>query len=245
MDEPASLVDEWHRKMVFPALEALYDEIWVYGLPEIFDPLREIPGMTAVADKVRFTGYLERTVPEHTESDGGAPGAQREVHPGDARRWRRRGRARRLGDQRLRAGSRPAAPGRPADGPVHAGGAAGRIPGTRRAAIAGCRRSPSRRGSSRSSSAPAPWSPWAATTRSARSCRSASRPCWCRAPRRGWSNISAPSGHRNWVWCGCWPMTACGHRRGWRLPCASCRRCRCRRRASGARCWRAWAGSTG
>ena len=68
MDEPASLVDEWHRKMVFPALEALYDEIWVYGLPEIFDPLREIPGMTAVADKVRFTGYLERTVPEHTES---------------------------------------------------------------------------------------------------------------------------------------------------------------------------------
>ena len=23
----------------------LYDEIWVYGLPEVFDPLREIPGM--------------------------------------------------------------------------------------------------------------------------------------------------------------------------------------------------------
>ena len=33
MDEPASLVDEWQRKMVFPALEQLYDEIWVYGLP--------------------------------------------------------------------------------------------------------------------------------------------------------------------------------------------------------------------
>ena len=55
------------------------------------------------------------------------------------------------------------------------------------------RRSLSRRGSSRCSSAPAPSSPWAATTRSARSCRSASRPCWCRAPRRGWSSISAPS----------------------------------------------------
>jgi predicted glycosyltransferase len=67
MDEPASLVDEWQRKMVFPALESLYDEIWVYGLPEIFDPLREIPGMAAVADKVRFTGYLKRTVPEHTD----------------------------------------------------------------------------------------------------------------------------------------------------------------------------------
>ncbi len=68
MDEPASLVDEWQRKMVFPALQQLFDEIWVYGLPELFDPLREIPGMTEVADKVRFTGYLKRTVPEHAES---------------------------------------------------------------------------------------------------------------------------------------------------------------------------------
>ena len=71
MDEPASLVDEWQRKMVFPALQTLYDEIWVYGLPEIFDPLREIPGMTTVADKVRFTGYLERTMPEHVDSMDG------------------------------------------------------------------------------------------------------------------------------------------------------------------------------
>jgi predicted glycosyltransferase len=67
MDEPASLVDEWQRKMVFPALESLYDEIWVYGLPQIFDPLSEIPGMAALADKVRFTGYLKRTVPEHAD----------------------------------------------------------------------------------------------------------------------------------------------------------------------------------
>ena len=64
MDEPASLVDEWQRKMVFPALEQLYDEIWVYGLPQIFDPLREIPGMEPLAEKVRFTGYLRRSVPE-------------------------------------------------------------------------------------------------------------------------------------------------------------------------------------
>jgi predicted glycosyltransferase len=63
MDEPASLVEEWHRKAVFPALDELYDQIWVYGLPEIFDPLREIPGMEPVAAKIRFTGYLRRDVP--------------------------------------------------------------------------------------------------------------------------------------------------------------------------------------
>lgn len=60
MDEPSVLVEEWRRKGVFPALERYYDEIWVYGLPEIFDPLTEIPGMQRFADKLRFTGYLER-----------------------------------------------------------------------------------------------------------------------------------------------------------------------------------------
>ena len=66
MDEPASLIEEWRRKDVFPALENLYDEIWVYGLPEIFDPLAEIPGMARVEHKVRFTGYLRRGLPEGT-----------------------------------------------------------------------------------------------------------------------------------------------------------------------------------
>jgi predicted glycosyltransferase len=64
MDEPAVLVEEWERKGVFPALDALYDEIWVYGLPEIFDPIAEVPGFAAVADKVAFTGYLRRAAPK-------------------------------------------------------------------------------------------------------------------------------------------------------------------------------------
>jgi predicted glycosyltransferase len=72
MDEPVSLVDEWHRKSVFPALDVLYDDIWVYGRPEIFDPLAEIPGMQAFAEKIHYTGYLRRTSPEETY--GGADG---------------------------------------------------------------------------------------------------------------------------------------------------------------------------
>ena len=43
MDEPRSLLGEWRRKNVFPALYDLYDEIWVYGLPQIFDPSRSCP----------------------------------------------------------------------------------------------------------------------------------------------------------------------------------------------------------
>src|SRR3954463_14958570 len=64
MDEPASLVEEWERKGVFPALDELYDAVWVYGLPEIFDPLSEIPRMDRLADKLSFTGYLRREASE-------------------------------------------------------------------------------------------------------------------------------------------------------------------------------------
>ncbi|MGF1562186.1 MAG: glycosyltransferase family protein [Geminicoccaceae bacterium] len=63
MDEPSTLVDEWRRKDVWPALRDLYDDIWVYGLPEIFNPVAEIPGMFSIADKIAYTGYLERDLP--------------------------------------------------------------------------------------------------------------------------------------------------------------------------------------
>jgi predicted glycosyltransferase len=63
MDEPRSLLDEWRRKNVWPALHDLYDEIWVYGLPQIFDPLTELPSMLPLARKTVFTGYLRRSVP--------------------------------------------------------------------------------------------------------------------------------------------------------------------------------------
>ena len=60
MDEPALLAPEWERKNVMPALEALYDEIWVYGLPQVCDPLAEIDLPPGVRRKMVFTGYLER-----------------------------------------------------------------------------------------------------------------------------------------------------------------------------------------
>ena len=60
LDEPALLAPEWERKNVMPALTDLYDEIWVYGLPQICDPLADIPIPQAVRRKMVFTGYLRR-----------------------------------------------------------------------------------------------------------------------------------------------------------------------------------------
>ena len=62
MDEPASLAPEWERKKVTPALNHLYDEIWVYGLPQICDPLEGIEVPKRVRRKMVYTGYLRRSV---------------------------------------------------------------------------------------------------------------------------------------------------------------------------------------
>ncbi len=60
MDDPDSLAGEWERKHAMPALEALYDHIWIYGLPQIYDPLSGIDVSEAARQKIRFTGYLRR-----------------------------------------------------------------------------------------------------------------------------------------------------------------------------------------
>ena len=69
MDEPAALVPEWRRKNVLPALKNLYDEIWIYGLPQICDPLEGVELPAKVRHKIVYTGYLKRSsnepLPEH------------------------------------------------------------------------------------------------------------------------------------------------------------------------------------
>ena len=63
LDDPKRLTPEWKRKKVMPALSRLYDDIWIYGLPQICDPIAEIDMPAKVRRKVTFTGYLPRTVP--------------------------------------------------------------------------------------------------------------------------------------------------------------------------------------
>ncbi len=66
MDDPETLAAEWERKGVLPALEDVYDEIWVYGLEQICNPLAGIDVSEAVSRKTIYTGYLPRSVPQAT-----------------------------------------------------------------------------------------------------------------------------------------------------------------------------------
>ena len=64
LDEAGALKSEWLRKGSIKAIENYYDELWIYGLSKIFEPLAGLPLTEAVRDRVRYTGYLRREAPD-------------------------------------------------------------------------------------------------------------------------------------------------------------------------------------
>jgi len=70
MDDPSALESEWERKQAIPALSAYYDEIWVYGLPQICDPLAGLDLPASVRHRMVYTGYLRRQTPSAPAADG-------------------------------------------------------------------------------------------------------------------------------------------------------------------------------
>ena len=64
LDDPHLLGPEWRNKNVLPTLDNLYDELWVYGLPQICNPLDGLNVPQSVHRKTVYTGYLRRRVRE-------------------------------------------------------------------------------------------------------------------------------------------------------------------------------------
>jgi len=63
MDGAASTIEDWRGKGVYDAMDALYDEIWVYGCRSFYDPIKEYEIPPYIASKVHFTGYIPRKIP--------------------------------------------------------------------------------------------------------------------------------------------------------------------------------------
>ncbi len=68
LDEADRLAPEWERKGAVEAMDRFYDEIWVYGLGRIHEPLA---GLALTPDLARridsrlvYTGYLRRELPK-------------------------------------------------------------------------------------------------------------------------------------------------------------------------------------
>lgn len=63
LDEPATVLEEWSRNGALEALDTVYDDIFVYGLENVYQPLTGLPDPHRFADKLRYMGYLKRAVP--------------------------------------------------------------------------------------------------------------------------------------------------------------------------------------
>jgi len=64
MDDPDRLRPEWQRKGVLPALRDLYEEIWIYGIQDLHEPLAGVVKPDdPIMRKAVYTGYLRRNVP--------------------------------------------------------------------------------------------------------------------------------------------------------------------------------------
>ncbi|WP_353628232.1 glycosyltransferase [Sulfitobacter sp. TCYB15] len=66
LDEPEVLAAEWERKGAVEATEKYYDEIWVYGMRDVYDPTKGLPLSQAAHDRMHWTGYLRREAPDET-----------------------------------------------------------------------------------------------------------------------------------------------------------------------------------
>ncbi|MEL6476898.1 MAG: glycosyltransferase [Pseudomonadota bacterium] len=60
LDDEDALAAEWARKNSVEAIETYYDEIWIYGLPEICRPLSGLGLSAAMEERIIYTGYLKR-----------------------------------------------------------------------------------------------------------------------------------------------------------------------------------------
>lgn len=60
LDDPELLSKEWDRKGALTATEEFYDEIWVYGLKSIYDPIAGLTLSENSKKHMHWTGYLRR-----------------------------------------------------------------------------------------------------------------------------------------------------------------------------------------
>jgi predicted glycosyltransferase len=81
LDEPQTARREWDVSQTTETIRALYDAVWVYGDPSVYDPVSEYRLPDDVAALVSYTGYLAGPVPDclrvrHRVSPAAVPPSQ-------------------------------------------------------------------------------------------------------------------------------------------------------------------------
>ncbi|MEO0821925.1 MAG: hypothetical protein AAF074_16040 [Pseudomonadota bacterium] len=74
LDDEDALAREWERKGALEAIERFYDEIWVYGMPQICRPMAGLGLSARMEARTVYTGYLRRTASDWpAEAEGEMP----------------------------------------------------------------------------------------------------------------------------------------------------------------------------
>ena len=60
LDDPEVIVRDWQDRDIYHYLSELYDEIWIYGNREVYDPMALYRFPEAIRERVFFTGYIPR-----------------------------------------------------------------------------------------------------------------------------------------------------------------------------------------
>lgn len=60
LDDPQVIISDWQDRDIYTHLAKLYDEIWIYGNREIYDPVTLYGFPENIKDRVVFTGYIPR-----------------------------------------------------------------------------------------------------------------------------------------------------------------------------------------
>jgi predicted glycosyltransferase len=63
MDDAPTVKKDWNEKRVYQHLDKLYSEIWIYGIREFYDPIKEYAISDSISQKMHFTGYIPRKIP--------------------------------------------------------------------------------------------------------------------------------------------------------------------------------------
>lgn len=63
MDDAETVKKDWADKGVYDSLDKLYTEIWIYGMQDFYDPVKEYDIPKETSQKIQFTGYIPRKIP--------------------------------------------------------------------------------------------------------------------------------------------------------------------------------------
>jgi predicted glycosyltransferase len=62
LDSPETVAREWQQRRNEEWIERYYDAVWVYGDPNVLDPVQEYGFSKEIAARLQFTGYLDRNL---------------------------------------------------------------------------------------------------------------------------------------------------------------------------------------